>query len=88
MQHNVHMCGELAGRDEKTLQVAFDGNANILATAERLDKIDKVASMVEKFGGLNRIQQLQHHKIELIYEKALHIIETFFPDGDQKTLFL
>ena len=64
--------------DETVLSV-LDAIANILAT----DKADKVAMMVEECGGLDKIEQLQSHSNELIYLKALNIIEKFFPDGDQ-----
>merc|ERR1712228_59882 len=88
----VHLCGEgvlkpfcdlLAAKDDKTVGVVLDGIANILATADKLGETDKVAMMVEECGGLDRIETLQTHENETIYHKALTIIETFFPDGDQ-----
>ena len=66
--------------------VVLDGLTNILATAEKLGEVDKVAMMVEECGGLDRIEALQTHENEAIYAKALQIIETFFPDGDQVRL--
>ena len=57
-QQIVHLCGELTGRDETTLTVALDGIANILDTAENVDEIDKVATIVEECGGLDRIHHL------------------------------
>merc|ERR1719210_2161295 len=92
VQQIVHLCGEgvlkpfcdlLAAKDDKTVGVVLDGIANILATAEKLQETDKVAMMVEECGGLDRIEALQSHENEQIYHKALQIIETFFPDGEQ-----
>merc|ERR1711864_62369 len=92
VQQIVHLCGEgvlkpfcdlLAAKDDKTVGVVLDGIANILTTAEKLAETDKVAMMVEECGGLDKIEQLQAHENEAIYQKALQIIETFFPDGDQ-----
>merc|ERR1712133_168431 len=88
----VNLCGEgvlkpfcdlLAAKDDKTVGVVLDGINNILTTAEKLNETDKVAMMVEECGGLDKIEQLQSHENEQIYHKALQIIETFFPDGDQ-----
>merc|ERR1712096_415507 len=76
-------CDLLAAKDDKTVGVVLDGIANILTTAEKLNETDKVAMMVEECGGLDKIEQLQSHENEAIYHKALQIIETFFPDGDQ-----
>ena len=43
--------------------------------------------MVEECGGLDKIEQLQAHENEVIYHKALQIIENFFPDGDEVNNF-
>jgi len=92
VQQIVHLCGEgvlkpfcdlLAAKDDKTVGVVMDGLANILATADKLGETDKVAMMVEECGGLDKIENLQSHENEQIYQKALQIIETFFPEGDQ-----
>merc|ERR1712133_126798 len=92
VQQIIHLCGEgvlkpfcdlLAAKDDKTVGVVLDGVSNILATAEKLSEVDKVAMMVEECGGLDRIGALQSHENEQIYHKALQIIETFFPDGEQ-----
>merc|ERR1712098_820145 len=76
-------CDLLVAKDDKTVNVVLDGLANILTTAEKLGETDKVAMMIEECGGLDKIEQLQAHENETIYQKALQIIETFFPDGEQ-----
>ena len=88
VKQTVHLsikpfCDLLTTKDDKTVHAVLDVIANILTTAEQLNETDKVAIMVEKCGGLDRIEQLQSHENELIYLKALDIIEKFFPDGDQ-----
>jgi len=89
VQQIVQLCGEgvlkpfcdlLAAKDDKTVSVVLDGVANILSTAEKLSETDKVAMMIEECGGLDRIENLQTHENEAIYQKALQIIESFFPD--------
>jgi len=91
VQQIVHLCGEgvlkpfcdlLAAKDDKVVSVVLDGLTNILHTAEKLGETDKVAMMVEECGGLDRVEALQSHENEAIYQKALSIIETFFPDEE------
>jgi len=89
----VHLCSEgvlkpfcdlLAAKDDKTVNVVLDGLTNILTTADKLGEVDKVALLIEESGGLDKIEALQAHENEVLYQKALNIIETFFPDGDQE----
>merc|ERR1712066_112360 len=92
VQQIIQLCGEgvlkpfcdlLVAKDDKTVNVVLDGVSNILATAEKLSETDKVAMMIEECGGLDKIEQLQAHENETIYQKALQIIENFFPDGEE-----
>ena len=82
-QQIVYLCEELTSRDEMTLTVALDGLANILDKAENVDEIDKVATMVDECGGLDRIHQLQHFRSEQLQQKCSRLMATFFPDDDQ-----
>ena len=79
-------CDLLAAKDDKVVSVVLDGLTNILHTAEKLGETDKVAMMVEECGGLDRVEALQSHENEAICQKALSIIETFFPDEELVSL--
>jgi len=75
------MCNLLNSKDWKTVTVILDGLCNILATASKLGEGEKIAVMIEECGGLDCLEALQTHDNEKVYEKALHIIETYFSEG-------
>lgn len=75
------MCMLLDSKDYKCVKVVMDGIVNILATAEKTGDLDKIAMLVEECGGLDKIEALQNHENEEIYQKALNIIDTYFSSG-------
>lgn len=75
------MCMLLDSKDYKCVKVVMDGIVNVLATAEKTGDLDKVALLVEECGGLDKIEALQNHENEEIYQKALNIIDTYFSSG-------
>ena len=75
-------CDLLSARDEKTVVVVLDGLINILGAAEKMDQVDNVAMMIEEAGGLDKIESLQTHENEEIYQKALAIIENYFGENE------
>ena len=80
----VYLCEELASMDETTLiVVALDGFAYILDTVEQVNEIDKVDTLVDECGGLDRIHQLQNFRSEQLQQKCSSKMATFFPDDDQ-----
>ena len=82
MQQIVHLCGELAAKDEKTLVVALEGIADILTKVDE-SEFEKVASMVEQCGGLDMVARLQHRQNVHISEKAARIMGIFCTYEDQ-----
>ncbi|EGI68540.1 Importin subunit alpha-1, partial [Acromyrmex echinatior] len=57
---------------------ALIGMAEILHAAEKVGQAEKLAIMIEKFGGLDKIEDLQYHKNERIYTESLAIINAYF----------
>ncbi len=76
------MCNLLNARDDKLVAVLLDGIANILGAADKMDELGKVSGAIEECEGLDKIELLQNHENESIYQKALNIIQTFFQDAD------
>ena len=81
-QQIVHLCEELAAKDEKTLVVALEGIADILTKVDE-SEFEKVASMVDQCGGLDKCARLQHRQNEKISKKAARIMGIICHDEDQ-----
>ncbi|XP_044258258.1 importin subunit alpha-5 [Tribolium madens] len=77
------MCNLLNSKDSKTIIVVLEGLNNILSAAAKLNQAERVAIMIEECGGLDGIEALQSHDNEKVYERALHIIENYFADGEE-----
>ncbi|XP_034936362.1 importin subunit alpha [Chelonus insularis] len=88
IQHEVLVpfCNLLEAKDVKAIMVVLDGLTNILATAEKVGELDRVATMIEEAGGLDKLEALQHHENEKIYQKTSAMIDKFFsmePDNPE-----
>ncbi|KZC05288.1 PREDICTED: importin subunit alpha [Dufourea novaeangliae] len=78
----VPFCNLLDAKDYKTVVVVLDGLTNILNAAEKMGEVERVAIMIEEVGGLDKLEALQQHDVEQVYQKAAAMIDTFFSDGD------
>ena len=77
------LCDLLAAADSRIVTVALEGLENILKVGEcdRHDSgatVNAFAAFVDEAGGLDKIEQLQQHANNEIYEKAVKIMETYF----------
>lgn len=70
----------MEAKDWNTVIVVLDGLANILNAADKMGQLERVAVMVEEIGGLDKLEALQNHENEKIYQKSMAMIDQFFND--------
>ncbi|KYN28103.1 Importin subunit alpha-1 [Trachymyrmex cornetzi] len=72
-------CNLLESNNNLNIINALIGKAEILHAAEKIGQAEKLAIMIKKFGGLDKIENLQYHKNERVYAESLAIINVYFP---------
>uniref|UniRef100_A0AAG5CZX7 Importin subunit alpha n=1 Tax=Anopheles atroparvus TaxID=41427 RepID=A0AAG5CZX7_ANOAO len=78
------MCELLTVMDPKIVTVALNGLENILkAGNQHHTKPNPYAVMIEECYGLDKLEFLQSHQNNDIYEKAFSIIQKFFSNDDE-----
>ncbi|KAM6427792.1 importin subunit alpha-7 isoform 1-T1 [Liasis olivaceus] len=81
------LCDLLTVMDSKIVQVALNGLENILRLGEQEAKqsgagINPYCSLIEEAYGLDKIEFLQSHENQEIYQKAFDLIEHYFDSED------
>uniref|UniRef100_A0A3Q3E7A1 Importin subunit alpha n=1 Tax=Hippocampus comes TaxID=109280 RepID=A0A3Q3E7A1_HIPCM len=84
------LCDLLTVMDSKIVQVALNGLENILRLGEQEAKqenhgtgINPYCSLIEEAYGLDKIEFLQSHENQEIYQKAFDLIEHYFGVEDE-----
>lgn len=76
------LCDLLTVSDARIITVALEGLENILKVGEKDAKasggLNQFATLIEEVDGLDKIEQLQTHQNNDIYEKAVKILEVYF----------
>ena len=72
------LCNLLDAKDWSTVLVVMDALTNILKNAKKIGELDSIALMIEECGGVDKLEELQNHENQQIYEKALDIIQHYF----------
>lgn len=82
------MCDALAFQDVKILQVLLDAFTSICKSgipdgSDGKFSTNPYPDMLEECDGLDKIEELQSHSNQKVYEKAVNIIEQFFSEEEQ-----
>jgi importin subunit alpha-1 len=76
------LCELLVAQDYKIVNVALEGLENILkvghADSQATGQPNFMAQVIAEVDGLTKIEGLQQHETESIYNKAVKILETYF----------
>jgi len=88
------LCDLLICSDARIITVALEGLENILKVGEAEKElagpagVNPYVNMVDEADGLDKIEELQSHSNEDIYEKAVTLLETYFDveDGEVENL--
>jgi importin subunit alpha-1 len=78
------LCDLLIAEDPRIVMVALEGLENILRSGEPEgenvpdDYVNPYTSLIEECTGLDKIEQLQGHPNQEIYDKSLKILEEYF----------
>lgn len=76
------LCDLLTCSDARIITVALEGLENILKVGEKDAKqtggVNQYGTLIEEAEGLDKIEQLQNHQNNDIYEKAVKILEVYF----------
>merc|ERR1712115_557358 len=82
--------GLLTVNDPKIVTIALEGLENILKVGEEESKStgqpNAMAIFVSEAEGLNKIEDLQQHSNNDIYEKCIKILETYFGVEDEEEM--
>jgi len=82
------LCDLLTVADPKIISVAIEGLENILKVgdheAKQTGQANQMATFIDEAEGLSKIEQLQQHENNDIYEKAIKILETYFGVEDEE----
>jgi importin subunit alpha-1 len=83
------LCDLLGVNDTKIITIALEGLENILKVGEEDAKttgVNQMATFVSEAEGLNKIEELQQHSNNDIYEKCVKILETYFGVEDEEEM--
>mmetsp|Transcript_19693 Transcript_19693/g.29220 ORF Transcript_19693/g.29220 Transcript_19693/m.29220 type:complete len:556 (-) Transcript_19693:2659-4326(-) len=84
------LCDLLNVNDPKIVTIALEGLENILKVGEEDIKENgghnQMATYISEAEGLNKIEELQQHSNNDIYEKCIKILETYFGVEDEEEM--
>jgi len=79
------ICDLLEAPDAKIIKLAMEGLEQILKVYEKHrnpNDVNSAATEIEECGGVDKLENLQHHENADIYEKAVALLVSYFDGGE------
>jgi importin subunit alpha-6/7 len=85
------LCNLLSVHDTRIVSVALEGLENILRVGDKEKEttgaeFNEFARLVEAAGGLDKIEALQQHTHQEVYEKSVHLLEVYFAADEEEDI--
>lgn len=79
------ICHCIKHKESKYIAVSLEALSNLLqyGKSKPVNNVNQVALKLDKLGILDYLESLQRHHVEIIYEKTIKILETYFVIDDQ-----
>lgn len=77
-------CDLLLAKDLRTVEVVLNGLQTLFKVAEGANGLTNFCIMLEEIGAVDKLEALQNHENQEIYDRAYQIIDTYFSDVDEE----
>ena len=74
----IYECIKIENSNAKYLAVCLEALGNLLAFGNNLKGVNPIVIEAEKIGLCDILEKLQFHPVEIVYEKTLKLLETYF----------
>lgn len=77
-------CDLLSSKDPRTIIVILSGLSALFRVADSVNGRATFCTMFEEIGALDKLEALQNHENQEIYDKAFTLIDTYFSDTEDE----